>query len=115
MMKVVFFLLNIIIVKVTVIMILIMIIFAMNLKIFGCTDNGLQENAVGIINDQDVVMNYHHLTIIQMQLRTMNFITIIEGCTEEGNYNYNSQANTSSDCIPLLRQLIQPNLITIQL
>ena len=72
------------------------------LEIFGCTDNGLQENAVGIINDQDgdelPSFNYNPDATQDDE----SCITIIEGCTEEGNYNYNSQANTSSDCIPFI-------------
>ena len=30
-------------------------------------------------------------------------ITVIEGCTEEGNYNYNPQANVSLICEPFVQ------------
>ena len=67
------------------------------LEILGCTDNGLLDNDFD--NDQLAALNYNPLATDDDGL----CITIIEGCMEEGNYNYDPEANFSGICVPFVQ------------
>ena len=86
------------------------------LEILGCTDYGILENALGILTDVDddqlAALNYNPLATQD----DGSCITVIEGCMEIDNFNYDDSANSPGYCeLELEDAQILPSLIMILL